>query len=68
MTERAIFEFRVWVEGDTRDQVFERITHLVERARVLEPPGVSVRYSQLRSGHPLSEFRRTIERRRKRAA
>jgi hypothetical protein len=68
VSERAVFDIRVWVEADTRAEVYERITQLVERARLLEPPGVSVRYSQLRSGHALSAFRPTIERRRRRAA
>lgn len=69
MSERAVFDLRCWVEADSADEVFRRITELLERARADAPAGVDVRYWQLRNGHALSRFRPTIQRsRRKRAA
>jgi hypothetical protein len=69
VTERAVFDLRCWVEADTADEVFRQIAELLDRARADAPAGVDVRYWQLRNGHPLSAFRPTIERpKRKRAA
>lgn len=69
MTERAQFDVRVWVEADTREEVYARITELVERARLFAPPGADVRYSQLRRAYRDNAFGPTIQpRRRKRAA
>ena len=69
MTEAAVFDVRVWIEADTAEEVYARVTEVVRVARLFAPPGVRVRYSALRPGHHLSQFKPTIEpRRRKRAA
>jgi hypothetical protein len=68
MSERAIVDVRVFVEAETREDLYRLIGQLVRRARDVAPSGCDVRYSQLqRARGPLSKaFAPTIEPGRKR--
>lgn len=61
MSERGIFDVRVWVEADDVRAVYALATDLVLLMRQVAPEGVQVRYSQLRAGHPLCKFQPSLE-------
>jgi hypothetical protein len=48
MTERGIFDLRVWVEGEDELEVWRRAVELQRAADLLSGQGVHVRYIQLR--------------------
>lgn len=68
MTERAVFDLRLWIEGTDKFEVGERVTELQRLASLFAPAGVDVRYVQLRPNRSAS-FTATMEpTKRKRAA
>ena len=68
MSERAIFDVRIWVTAESRADVWDTISELEAKLRALQIPGVDVRYSQLRRNRGTRGFEPTMERRRKRAS
>jgi hypothetical protein len=48
MSERGVFDLRLHVTGIDRMHVWEIVTEFQRAAELFAPPGVSVRYSQLR--------------------
>jgi len=53
---RGVFDLRVWAEGADEQEVYEQIAELVRVTRLSAPPGVSVRYSQLRNPDRTAAF------------
>lgn len=68
MSERAIFDVRVWVTGDNEGHVYDLISYFVESAAAVAPPGVDVRYSQLRPARTRAFLATIAPKRRKRPA
>lgn len=66
--ERAVFDLRIHVVGRDRLDVYRRVRELHRVARLFAPPGVDVRYTQLRDGRRSRRFRPTFWPERKRAA
>ena len=60
MSERAVFDLRLWVEGTDKLEVWEAVTELQRLASLFAPAGVSVRYVQLRPNRS-KNFDATIE-------
>jgi hypothetical protein len=60
VTERAVFDLRLWVEGTDRFEVWERVTELQRLASLFAPAGVDVRYVQLRPNRS-RRFEATME-------
>jgi len=56
----GIFDIRVWVEGADEHEIYNRVSELVRAARLFAPPGVTVRYSQLRDPEPTRAFAGTM--------
>jgi hypothetical protein len=54
---------RVWVAGDSANEVYARIKAFLKLARAVAPANVSIRYSQVRDNGGL--FRPTIRRKRR---
>jgi len=57
---RGIFDIRLWVEGADEQEVYERLAELVRTARLFAPPGVIVKYSQLRNPDRTAAFEGTM--------
>ncbi len=69
MSEKAVFDLRLWVEGEDTLEVWQKVTELQRLAELFAPAGVSVRYSQLRDGRKTrGDFEATMLPNRKRAA
>jgi len=66
MRARGIFDLRVWVEGETEAEVYERVAELVRVANLFPPVGTTVKYSQLRRPEPTRVFPATMRPRRSR--
>ncbi len=60
MSERAIFDIRVWITGDNEGHVWDLVADFTDAAREAAPPGVDVRYSQLRRPARTRAFAATI--------
>jgi hypothetical protein len=65
--ERAIVDLRCWLKGETKEDVYRLMLQLLASAQAAAPPGVSVRYYQMRN-YAGGEFRPTMQRRRRRDA
>ena len=69
MSERGVFDLRLWVEGTDTLEVWHRVTELQRLARNFAPSGVDVRYVQIRDGSKTRDFKATMgTTKRKRAA
>ena len=68
MSERALVDVRLWVEAEDELEVWRLVRVFQRRAALVAPPGVEVRWSQLRPPHPLSQFKATMAPKRKRGA
>lgn len=60
MTERAVMDIRIWVEGEDKLDVWARATELQRIAALFAPSGVQVRYLQLRDGSKTFDFDATM--------
>lgn len=65
MSARGIFDLRIWIEGADEQEVYELAHEIRRRAAKVAPPGVDVRYTQLRNPRWTPGFHATMGRRRK---
>ncbi len=69
MSERGVFDLRIWVEGADELDVWRRVTEFQRTAALFSSPGVRVRYVQLRDGSKTrGGFEATMQRRPRKAA